>query len=73
MFHSDAEFKHYIIENYPEVTDSRIDDDHWDLPCTQCKLTRDFQVIKYYMAARQGAYIAYSGPSGPVIPLEVGR
>ena len=46
MFKSGAEQSQYILENYPEVTDSRIDDDHWDLHCTHCKVTRGFQVTE---------------------------
>jgi hypothetical protein len=35
-----------VIDNYPEVTDARINESHWDLLCTFCKVTRGFQVIK---------------------------
>jgi hypothetical protein len=45
MFESSDDLKIYVAENYPEVTDSRIDEDHWDLQCTKCKITRGFQVI----------------------------
>jgi hypothetical protein len=46
MFQNREELDQYILENYPEVTDNRIDKDHWDLQCTHCKITRGFQVIK---------------------------
>ena len=46
MFRSRDELKTYLIENYPEVTDSRIDEDHWDLECSICKVTRGFQLTK---------------------------
>jgi hypothetical protein len=46
MFQNRGELNEYILENYPEVTDNRIDEDHWDLQCTHCKITRGFQVIK---------------------------
>jgi Domain of unknown function (DUF4145) len=46
MFANANELKQYIVQNYTEVTDSRIDDDHWDLFCTRCNITRGFQVIK---------------------------
>jgi hypothetical protein len=46
MFQNPDDLENYIRENYPEVTDQRIDDDHWDLECNHCKLTRGFQVIK---------------------------
>lgn len=36
----------YIRDNYPEVSDSRIDDDHWDLYCSVCKGVRGFQVVE---------------------------
>jgi uncharacterized protein DUF4145 len=34
----------YVVQNYPEVTDARIDKSHWDLECTKCKMTRGFQL-----------------------------
>ena len=46
MFQNNDEFDQYVLDNYPEVTDNRIDQDHWDLRCTHCKITRGFQVIK---------------------------
>jgi Domain of unknown function (DUF4145) len=64
MFRSTSDLEKYIQENYPEVTDHRIDDDHWDLECTQCKLTRGFQVIRRDIsgvdnARRYGGAIAF--------------
>ena len=46
MFADSADLVRYVVENYPEVTDGRIDDDHWDIFCSGCKITRGFQVIK---------------------------
>ncbi len=46
MFKDDDDLQRYVVENYPPVTDNRIDEDHWDLQCTYCKITRGFQVIK---------------------------
>jgi hypothetical protein len=46
MFRNATDLQNFVRENYPEVTDRRIDDDHWDLECTHCKLTRGFQVIR---------------------------
>jgi len=46
MFENKADQTKYILENYPEVTDHRIDKDHWDLLCTKCKVTRGFQVTR---------------------------
>jgi hypothetical protein len=68
MFQSSGELAQYILENYPEVTDNRIDQAHWDLQCTHCKITRGFQVIRrevtgdtattYYNAAFERDYEA---------------
>jgi len=46
VFQNDEELRQYILENYTEVTDRRIDQSHWDLQCTRCKITRGFQVIR---------------------------
>jgi hypothetical protein len=46
MFLTPNDLHAYVVENYPEITDSRIDDEHWDLECTHCKLTRGFDVIR---------------------------
>ena len=55
MFQNTTDLKNYVRENYPEVTDQRIDDDHWDLECTHCKLTRGFQVIRHDIAGIDNA------------------
>jgi hypothetical protein len=64
MFQNATDLRNYIQENYPEVTDQRIDDDHWDLECTYCKVTRGFQVIRRDIsgtdnARRYGGAIAF--------------
>ena len=46
MFDTEENQIEYIKETYPEVTDSRINDDHWDLHCPNCKTTRGFQVVQ---------------------------
>jgi Domain of unknown function (DUF4145) len=46
MFYDRNDLYNYVIENYLQVTDNRIDDDHWDFLCTYCQMTRGFQVIK---------------------------
>lgn len=56
MFANYEEQKAYIKENYPEVTDSRIDDDHWDLHCENCKVVRGFQVIHRWYTTQQAKY-----------------
>ena len=56
MFQNNKELKQYIKDNYPEVTDSRIDEEHWDLECTACKVTRGFQLIKRTLAGERTNY-----------------
>ena len=56
MFATKEDLKRYVSENYPEVTDHRIDKDHWDLLCTKCKITRGFQVIKRLIAGEDTIY-----------------
>lgn len=46
MFNNKNDQYNYIVDNYPEVTDQRIDEHHWDLYCPQCKNTRGFQVVQ---------------------------
>jgi hypothetical protein len=46
MFTNIDDLRQYVFENFTEVTDSRIDDDHWDLIRSHCKITRGFQVIR---------------------------
>ena len=36
----------YIMANYPEVTGSRMDEDHWGIFCSKCDTTCGFQVVK---------------------------
>jgi len=61
MFESAEDLWAYVRENYIEVTDSRIDENHWDLECTKCKITRGFQVIKYDVAGTKNKL--YNPPS----------
>jgi len=56
MFANRDELRSYVAENYPEVTDSRIDDSHWDLLCSFCKVTRGFQLIKREIAGETTNY-----------------
>lgn len=49
MFKNEEELKAYVLANYPEVTDQRIDQSHWDLLCSTCKVARGFQVIRRYV------------------------
>lgn len=66
MFNDKDEQIAYIKENYPEVTDRRVDDNHWDIYCTRCKIVRGFQVVRRGFATKgtayQGPIIEYSLP-----------
>lgn len=46
MFKDNGALKKYVAETFLEVTDSRFDDDHWDLECSHCGVTRGFQLTK---------------------------
>lgn len=59
MFQSQEDLEAYVRENYPEVTDSRINDDHFDILCPNCGLVRGFQVISYSFASRPAKYRDY--------------
>jgi hypothetical protein len=59
MFKNIDDQTRYIIDNFPEVTDQRIDDDHWDLLCAQCKAVRGFQVTHSEIQAFQVRYREY--------------
>jgi hypothetical protein len=56
MFANEDELKVYIMENYPDVTDARMDDNHWDLLCDKCQMTRGFQVTRVQIGVREAAY-----------------
>lgn len=61
MFKNEEEQITYIKENYSEVTDQRIDNDHWDIYCPKCKMVRGFQVVIRGFTARQSEkYSTYS-------------
>jgi hypothetical protein len=48
MFKDDQDLLDYVTATYPEVTDLRIDDEHWDLLCTtpSCQAVRGFQIVR---------------------------
>ena len=56
MFKDGEAQKKYIIENFPEVTDSQKDENHWDLLCSTCDIVRGFQVIKVAYSLKAGPY-----------------
>ncbi len=65
MFTRDGQQEEYIKENYLQVTDSRLDDDHWDLLCDHCKVVRGFQVVKRTFTDRAGHYNAQIDTKAP--------
>lgn len=57
MFKDWKSQKEYLIEHYPDVSDSRIDANHWDLKCNSetCKgIVRGFQVVRYQFLELEG-------------------
>lgn len=60
MFTNKEEQWAYIVENYLEVTDKKIDEDHWDLFCPTCDIVRGFQVVDTRLAqSRASTYHEY--------------
>ena len=49
----------YIKENFSEVTDSRVNDDHFDIYCTHCGVVRGFQVTKRHYTNEATLYRQY--------------
>ena len=60
MFANENELKLYVVQNYPEVTDARIDENHWDLLCDKCQVTRGFQLTWKDHSRLRGYYGAYT-------------
>lgn len=60
MFRTKEDQSRYIQENYPEVTDSRINEDHWDIYCPQCKTVRGFQAVERSEGREHGMYATYN-------------
>ena len=60
----DAQIK-YIKENYPEITDHRINSSHWDLHCATCGVTRGFEVTRmgYTYDRTQYSGVSFTNPS----------
>jgi Domain of unknown function (DUF4145) len=56
VFKTREDLHRYVIENYPAVTDQRIDHTHWDLMCTHCKIVRGFQVLQRAIAMQESQY-----------------
>jgi len=53
MFKSSKDLRAYVSENYPEVTDRRINESHWDLFCPTCAIARGFQVVESRVSGNQ--------------------
>lgn len=61
MFTNKEEQWAYVVENYFEVTDKKIDEDHWDLFCSTCNVVRGFQVVETQIAlGRASGYSKYT-------------
>lgn len=56
MFSSPDELRLYVMQNFPEVTDHRINESHWDLECTTCKVTRGFQLTSREVSGETVGY-----------------
>jgi len=63
LLEDDAGLWKYILESYPEVTDKRIDNDHWDIFCQKCNRTCGFQVVTLQYVTTTGQYSGYSPPN----------
>ena len=59
MFKDINDQTQYIIDNFPEVTDQRLDAAHWDLLCTHCKAIRGFQVTRSEIQSFEVQYGEY--------------
>jgi hypothetical protein len=59
MFEKIDDQQKYIVDNFPEVTDQRIDNDHWDLLCTTCRAVRGFQLTRSEIQAFEAGYPNY--------------
>lgn len=46
MFNTKEDLEKYVESNYLQVTDFRIDDDHYNIYCENCKVVRGFQVTE---------------------------
>lgn len=61
MFKNNEELKDYIKENCIEITDDRMDDDHFDIYCDSCKIVRGFQVVEQdYVKGFRSQYGGYT-------------
>lgn len=60
MFKTNADLQRYVVETFPEVTDSRLNENHWDLKCTVCKMVRGFQLTDRKVATEASEYGGFS-------------
>lgn len=59
MFKNDLDLHKYIKENYLRISDERIDENHFDIFCSNCNIVRGFQVThisSYRVASMYGTY-----------------
>jgi Zn finger protein HypA/HybF involved in hydrogenase expression len=70
MFKSKQELLNYVVEQYVEVTDLRINENHWDLLCTTCKIVRGFQLVRRHVSGEISQYGNFSRDfAAPVVHL----
>ena len=50
VFRQREDLLRFVTQNCPEVTDSRIDESHWNLECGECKMTRSFQLTARFLS-----------------------
>lgn len=60
MFKTNADLHQYVVDTFLEVTDSKINDDHWDLECTVCKMVRGFQQTRRILGTQQTSYSGFT-------------
>jgi uncharacterized protein DUF4145 len=56
VFKNSEELRGYILENFAEVTNHRVNESHWDLECTTCKVTRGFQLTRRAVSGETVGY-----------------
>jgi hypothetical protein len=67
MFRSRAEHIAYIEENFPEVTDARMGERHWDFECSHCKVVRGFNVLTVDLARNRIMRVSEEEPITPKV------
>ncbi len=65
MFKNVKEISPYLVSSYEDITDARLDDNHFDVQCETCNIVRGFQVVRKYYSVVEGPYDSNGDP----IPL----